>query len=58
MSRRTRPYKGCYESWKNGMDAWAKRNLNRAKNPTGFYEAGTEACAANAGLKAGGLRKG
>ena len=39
------------------MDAWAKRNLNRAKNPTGFYEAGTEACAANAGLKAGGLLK-
>ena len=39
------------------MDAWAKRNLNRAENPTGFYEARTKACAANAGLRASGLLK-
>jgi hypothetical protein len=30
------------------MDAWAKPTLNRAQNPTSFYEAGTKACAATA----------
>ena len=39
------------------MDAWTKRNLNRAENPTGFYEARTKACAANTALRAGGLLK-
>ena len=39
------------------MDAWAKRNLNRAENPTGFYEEDTKVCAANAGLRAGGPLK-
>ena len=40
------------------MDAWAKRNLNRAENPTGFYEAGAKACAATAEHKVGGLLEG
>jgi hypothetical protein len=31
------------------MDAWAKPTLNRAKNPTSFYEDGTKACAATIG---------
>ena len=57
MSRRTRPCKACYESGKYDMDAWTKPTLNRAENPTGFYEARPKACAANAGLKAGGLLK-